>query len=288
MNNTGQRPKNDKSAKPATEPTHGPVATEELPLDLQLLEFWDKNKKAVLGIAGALAVLAAIGWGVYSWWESRQAEMGLALAQAKDAKDFASVADRYRGEEVGAYALLLLADQQYQDGKYADAEKTYQRFIDEYPKSPFLGSAFYGKGAARESQGDYQGAINVYNMVVNQTAGDIHALDARLGIARCEEARKNWLKARQTYEEVIAAAANWAGTEMARACVEKARVRITVIERDARARGEPLQSSLTQPPPSVPGGMMILPPTPSTPASSTPPAPAPATPPKPSAPAPGK
>ncbi|MCX7824107.1 MAG: tetratricopeptide repeat protein, partial [Verrucomicrobiae bacterium] len=236
MSNTGESHKNDKTAKPAAEKAQTPAAAEELPLDLQLLEFWDKNKKVVIGVACALAVLAAIGWAVFSWWESRRAEMGLALAQAKDAKDFAAVADRYRGEEVGAYALLLLADQQYQDGKYAEAEKTYQRFIEEYPKSPFLGSAFYGKGAARESQGDYQGAINVYNMVVNQTAGDIHALDARLGIARCEEARKNWLKARQAYEEVIAAAANWAGTEMARACVEKARMRITVIEREARAR----------------------------------------------------
>jgi TolA-binding protein len=285
MNTTGERPKNDKTAIPASEAAQTAAAPEELPFDLQLLEFWDKNKRAVIGGACALVVLATIGWGVYSWWESRQAEMGMALASAKGPKDFAAVADRYRGEDVGAYALLLLADQQYQDGKYPDAEKTYQRLIDEYPKNAFFGSALYGKGAARESQGDYQGAINVYNMLMNQAAGDIHALDARLGIGRCEEARKNWLKARQAYEDTMAAAANWAGTEMARMCVERARMRITVLEREARARGEPLRSPLTMQAPRAPGGMAILPPTSSTPASSVPSAPVPVPPPKPSRPA---
>ena len=99
-----------------------------------------------------------------------------------------------QGENAGAFALLLLADQQYQDGKYGDAEKTYNRFAEEYPKHPMLDAAFYGIGAVRESQADYAGAINSYQRVM-EVPNAAHALDARMAIGRCLEATQQWKKA---------------------------------------------------------------------------------------------
>ena len=234
------------------------AAPEELPLDLQLLDFWDKNKKPI--IIAACIVIAAVS--VYlggEWWlEQKRAQQGRALTEAKDAKELATVASQYRGENVGAYALLLLADQQYQDGKYAEAEKAYQRFVDEYPKHPMLGAAHYGKGAARESLGDYAGAISIYQRAVN-APGSSNVYEARFAIARCMEATQQWKRARQNYEDLIAAAPNttWA---------ERARSRIIVLDREARARGEslapPAPGNATTTIPSV-----LLPATPAAPAA---------------------
>ena len=260
------RPANGKPA-PAPE---APATPEELPLDLQLLDIWDKNKKAII----AAACILVAGVSVYlagDWWlEQKRAQQGRALAGAQDAKDLAAVASQFRGENVGAYALLLLADRQSQDGKYADAEKTYQRFADEYPKHPMLGAALYGKGAARESLGDYAGAISLYQRAV-ETPNNSHILDARFAVARCLEATHQWKRARQNYEDLIAAQPNtqWA---------ERARSRITVLDREARARGESLApptppASATTAIPSV-----LLPATPAAPAvpAPKPPASAPA------------
>lgn len=234
------------------------AAPEELPLDLQLLDFWDKNKKPII-IAACVLVAGVSVYLAGDWWlEQKRIQQGRALAEAKDAKELAAVASQYRGENVGAYALLLLADQQYQDGKYADAEKTYQRFADEYPKHPMLGAALYGKGAARESRGDYAGAISAYQHAVD-TPGNPNVFDTRFAIARCLEATKEWKRARQNYEDLIAATPNttWA---------ERARSRIVVLDREARARGESLA------PPPAPANAattipsVLLPATPAAPA----------------------
>ncbi|MCX6907463.1 MAG: tetratricopeptide repeat protein [Verrucomicrobia bacterium] len=260
------KPANSKPA-PALET---PAAPEELPLDLQLLDFWDKNKKQVI----AAACLIVAGVGVYlavDWWlEQQREQQGRALMSAKVDKDFTAVAGQFRGENTGAFALLLLADQQYQDGKYSDAEKTYQRFADEYPKHAMLDAAFYGKGAARESHGDYAGAINAYQRVT-ETPNASHVFDARFAVGRCLEAQQQWKKARQNYEDLIAASPSsmWA---------ERARKRIITLDREARARGESLA-----PPPRADGAptaipQVLLPATPATPVTpaAKPPAAAPA------------
>lgn len=254
------------NGKPAPAP-ETPAEPEELPLDLQLLDFWDKNKNLV--IAGACAVVAgvAVYLAVDRWLEQKRETEGRALMSAKVDKDFAAVASQYRGENAGAFALLLLADQQYQDGKYADAEKTYQRFAEEYPKHPMLDAAFYGMGAARESRGDYAGAISAYQRVA-ETPNATHALDARFAVGRCAEAQQQWKRARQSYEDLIAASPN---SQYA----ERARNRIITLDREARARGETIAPQAAQPsgvPQAVP--QVLLPATPATPV--TPPAPAPA------------
>lgn len=261
MNPNANKP-NDRikpaDGKPAPAPETA-AEPEELPLDLQLLDFWDKNKKLVIAAVCAIVVGVGVYLAVDRWMEQQREEQGRALAGAKEAKDYAAVASQFKGENVGAFALLLLADQQYQDGKYSDAEKTYNRFAEEYPKHPMLDSAFYGIGAARESRGDYAGAISSYQRVA-ETPNPVHGLDARMAIGRCLEATQQWKKARQGYEDLIAAQPN-------SSLAERARSRIITLDREARARGE----SLTPPPKpaSAPATVpqVLLPATPATPAT---------------------
>jgi tetratricopeptide (TPR) repeat protein len=244
------------NGKPASAP-ETPAEPEELPLDLQLLDFWDKNKNLV--VAGVCVIIAGVGvyLAVDHWLEQKRETEGRALMSAKVDKDFVAVASQFRGENTGAFALLLLADQQYQDGKYGDAEKTYQRFAEEYPKHPLLDAAYYGKGAARENQNDFAGAINAYQRVM-ETPNATHASNARIAVGRCLEAQQQWKKARQNYEDLIASAPNsqWA---------ERARNRIIVLDREARARGEALAPApkAASAPAAIP--QVLLPATPATP-----------------------
>ncbi|MBI5395496.1 MAG: tetratricopeptide repeat protein [Verrucomicrobia bacterium] len=253
------------------------AVAEELPFELQMLEFWDKNKKLVIG--GVCAVF--IGFSVYSLvtWkiEDLREKQGLALSAAKDAAGFERVAKEYRGENVGGYALLMLADDLYQSGKYEDSAKTYQRFLDEYPKHPLSGAALFGKGAARESLNDIQGALNAYQAVLTMFPTDIHVPDTRMAIGRCEESRGDTIKARQAYEDVIA---NFPNTPWAM----QAAARLTVLDREARAKGltpPPPRLPTAGPTPTLPGGISLMPSTPVAPVA--PPAATPA--PKPVSPA---
>lgn len=232
-----------------------PVVAEELPFDVQLQIFWEKYQKQVT-VTVCVAVILASVVSLAMWWiEHKRNEQGLALSNAKEAKDFQAVSEKFRGENVGAYALLLLADELYQKGDYEKCANTYQRFLDEYPKHPLAGSAVYGKGTARENLGDYNGASNSYQLALQQYGGDIHAPDVRMGLARCEEALGQTAKARQTYEDVVA---NLPGTMWA----QQASRRITVLDRDNRAKGGP---SLAPAPAAanLPAG--LLPTTPATP-----------------------
>ena len=249
---------------------------EELPFELQMLEFWDKNKKLVIG--GICAVFIAVSiYSLVTWMiESRREKQGLALTAAKDAVGFERVAKEYQGESVGGFAMLLLADDLYQGGKYEESAKTYQRFLDEYPKHPLSGAALYGKGAARESLGDIQGALNAYQAVLTMFPTDIHVPDTRMAIGRCEESRGDTLKARQAYEDIIA---NFPNTAWA----AQASAKLTVLDREARAKGltpPPPRSPLAGPMPMLSGGISLMPNTPVKPVAppTATPAPAPKTP----------
>jgi len=252
---------------------------EEMPFELQMLEYWAKNKKFILG--GIAAVF--IGVSVYSladWMiENQREKEGLALAAAKDATGYERVAKEYKGKNVGSFALLLLADDLYQSGQYEESAKAYQRFLDEYPKHPLAGSALYGKGAARESLGDIQGALNAYHAVLTMHPTDIHVPDVRMAIGRCEESRGDLMKARQAYEDIVA---NYPNTGWAM----QASAKLTVLDREARAKGwmpPPPRSPAAGPAPTLPGGLSLMPSTPvkpveppATPATPAPTPPAPA------------
>lgn len=259
---------NEKDRKPNTAAPGQPPASksaeveaaiaEEMPFELQMLEYWEKNRKLIIG--GVCAVF--IGFSVYSlvdWMiESQREKQGLALAAAKDATGYERVAKEYKGENVGGFALLLLADDLYQGGKYEESAKAYQRFLDEYPKHPLAGSALYGKGASRESLGDIQGALNAYQAVLTMHPADIHVPDVRMAIGRCEESRGDTAKARQAYEDIVA---NHPNTSWA----VQASAKLTVLDREARAKGltpPPPRSPTAGPTPTLPGGISLMPNTP--------------------------
>ena len=98
MNPNANKP-NDKikpaNGKPGPAPETA-AEPEELPLDLQLLDFWDKNKKLVIAAVCAIVVGVGVYLAVDRWMEQQREEQGRALAGAKEAKDFAAVASHSR------------------------------------------------------------------------------------------------------------------------------------------------------------------------------------------------
>ncbi|MCX7885888.1 MAG: tetratricopeptide repeat protein, partial [Verrucomicrobiae bacterium] len=124
--------------------------------DLEQFEpdlFWQQHGRKI--IWGTVAVLA-IGVLAYLWQQQRlqELERGFGkLAQAGDVATLQQLAQQYGGSEVGAAALLRLADAHFREGRYLEAAAAYQQFLERYPKHVFADSARLGMAALQEDLG---------------------------------------------------------------------------------------------------------------------------------------
>jgi len=168
--------------------------------------FWEAHGQKIM--TGALIVVA-LGAAAFFWQrhQARQAEMAATrLALAPDARALELLAQEYAGQETGAQALLRLADGLFRDGKYDDAARVYQQFLQQFSRHQFAPTAQLGLAAVAEAKGDHAGARDQY-LRLAATAGNNYARTAaRLGAARAAELLGQLKEARQLYEETLAAA----------------------------------------------------------------------------------
>src|SRR5437867_2625220 len=164
--------------------------------------FWQKHgKKILIGVAAIVLIgLAA----VYRQRLAAEQEEAAAaeLAQARDPAALQRLAQDYRGQPLGAQALLRLAEERLQAGQYQEASATFQQFINEFPRHPMLESAQLALAATQEAQGNLEAARNQYQQIVLTSPKGYTAIAARLGAARCAEALGLTKEAQQIYEEL--------------------------------------------------------------------------------------
>src|SRR5207253_2759400 len=114
--------------------------------------FWALHGKKIV-IASVAVLLVLIAFGAYIGWQtlqSTQAEAAYDLAA--NVEDWRKVVDRFPGSIAAGNALLRIADQQSSEGHYPEADKTYQRFVREYPKHPFAVNGLMGLATNAEAQ----------------------------------------------------------------------------------------------------------------------------------------
>lgn len=167
--------------------------------------FWQLHGRKVLIGVVAVAVVGAAAYIFQGKAASDAERASAAVSQATDATALENVLRAYPRTEAAAQALLKLAEQQYQAGKYADAASTYKRFVSEYPQHEFVQSALLGAASATEAAGDVAEAKSQYDRLAQTYAAGYAALPARIGSGRCAEALGQIKEARQTYEELLPA-----------------------------------------------------------------------------------
>jgi len=175
--------------------------------------FWQQHGRKI--IWGAIAVLAV---GVIYVQMQRQAgerenEAATRLSQATDPGLIVPLVKEFSGKNIGAQALLRLAELHAQAGRLPEALAAYQEFLTTYPQHPLVDSAQLGQAATLEIAGKLEDAKARYIQLASKFSG-YTAVAAKLGAARCAEVLGQTKEARQYYEELapVIAGSPWALT----------------------------------------------------------------------------
>jgi tetratricopeptide (TPR) repeat protein len=180
----------------------------------QAVDWLRANQSAVVGAVSAVVALAAVILAV-NWYSARRADAAATRLQsaqsmfedkkyAESATEFAAIASEYGGTPAGELASLYRARALAAQPDPAGAATAYTEYLAGTPATDYLRQeALLGLGRAREAQNDTAGAMDAYRQAADVTGP--FGTQARLVLARLEEAAGNGEKARALYVEVLKA-----------------------------------------------------------------------------------
>jgi TolA-binding protein len=186
----------------------------QIPLSHKAWGWFEANRqKALMGAAAAVLVIV-IAW--FLIWQHGQKEItaGNALsdvtaaqmsapgAAQENPQAYLKVAADYAGSAAAARAVLIAAGAYFMDGKYGDAQTTFEKFIREYRSSPLIGQALLGVAACYEAQGKDNEALTAYKDIYTRHPNDSVVPQARFAAAGLYEKQKKPELARDLYEQV--------------------------------------------------------------------------------------
>jgi predicted negative regulator of RcsB-dependent stress response len=162
---------------------------------LKFLEWYEANKKLLLGgLVAAGLVVAGILW-YSSQREANEAEAGetltrLMFSQMPNASvpqlaaEFSKIATKYPGTVAAQRAQLQAASALFTAGQYAEAQAQFQKFLaDNQTADALTASAQLGVAVCLESQGKPE-ALAAYQKVAANYVGTTSAEIAKQAVAR--------------------------------------------------------------------------------------------------------
>jgi len=129
------------------------------PFEERLWSFWQKNAKALLGLA-ALVLLVIVGQGGWEMLqEKKQRDIQAAYAAAATTAQLKAFASANPGHQLAGVAHLRIADEAYADRRHADAAAAYEQATSILKSGPLasrarLGAAMAKHEAGRASEGE--------------------------------------------------------------------------------------------------------------------------------------
>jgi predicted negative regulator of RcsB-dependent stress response len=165
--------------------------------------FWLRYQKE---IAAALIVvlLAIIGFTGYRFYTVRHnATASELLGSAKTQQDYDAVIARYPGTPAGASAYLLLAQKQRDDKKFAEANATLQKFVENCPEHDLVPTARMAMAANLEAMGKDDEALAIYQQVANKYANTYDGPLAFISQVPLLKAKNRIEDARRVCEEML-------------------------------------------------------------------------------------
>jgi len=204
-------------------------------------------------VAAGAAVVLALGLVMYQNHRQQQAEQaarlyaGLAVPEEKieagrDLKKLQMILDRFPNTSSAPLALLSIAAEQYNAGRYDVAQKSYTQFVQRYAQHPLRPAAEFGRVQSQEAAGQTDLALAGFLQFAAAHTNHYLVPLALFGQARCLEQKKQFADARVVYEDFIARNPHspWLG---------QARSALQVLEQRKRAhdRGLPPPASVPRP-----------------------------------------
>jgi len=200
-----------------------------------LNDFLQANRKVFL-IFGIVAVVLVVGAGVVSVVNS-SINTNSTIALEKLEADFASwstatdadkpakseailagadtVIRKYSGRYAAARALLIKAQLQVAINDLPAAEKSFAALADKYPKSHLAPVALANAAAVAEDRGDQDGALKYLERVDSKYPTEPGSGRVILSIGRIHENMKQYDKALEAYNRLIATGTDSDWTKLA-------------------------------------------------------------------------
>lgn len=211
------------------EKTAAPTA-EEPSLGIELLAWLEVNKKKLIIAGGVIVAVWIIAITYVHLNREREAAASAALAALRPglgesmvtpipAQKYLGVYEKYRGTKAAPRALLLAASSLYQEGKYQEAQKTFEKFLTEYPDNTFAPQAALGIAACLEAQGKESDALAKYQEITTRYSTEPAVLiPAKMAYGRLMEKQGKFDLAYNSYNDVVRADVytSWAQDAMTR------------------------------------------------------------------------
>ena len=145
-----------------------------------------------------------IGYAGYRFYINRRngtaAEM---LGGAKSQQDYEAVIARYPATPSGASAYLLLAQKQRDEKKFAEANATLQKFVENYPEHDLVPTARMAMAANLEAMGKDDEALAIYQQVATKYSNTYDGPLALISQVPLLKAKNRTDEARRVCEEMM-------------------------------------------------------------------------------------
>lgn len=168
-------------------------------------------------ILTGISVIAAAGLAIYgylSYEEGKETKAAEALTNVQPvrprdnppagelAAGYLKVAADYAGTVAGKQAVLRAASALFGDGKYAEAQVQFEKFLNLSSGSPFAPQAAFGVAACLDAQGKTAEAQAKYDEVAKRYSTEGVAEDAKLSLAKLYVAQNKPELAYKMFEEI--------------------------------------------------------------------------------------
>jgi TolA-binding protein len=145
-----------------------------------------------------------------------EAELAKLRKQDQEAqKIYASIAERFKAEDLSPVLLALIGDHLLAKGERDRATVLYARLREDFPKSDYLDFAYVGLGEMAMVAKDYAKALELFSHAADEIAGS-KIKDATMGKARALLELSRYDEARKLFEQV-AGVREWRGESTAAA-----------------------------------------------------------------------
>ena len=180
---------------------------------VNFLAWLELNKKRVLVGAGIVAVDAAVVALVIYSHNQKEVSASAALSDVIPprsaltssgnlAGQFLKVATDHSGTRAAPRALLQAAAAYFTEGKWTEAQNTFERVLKEYPGSDWSAQADFGVAVSLDAQDKPAEAIARYEALVKRYPKDTVTGDAKLGLARQYVRQSKAEPAARLYDEL--------------------------------------------------------------------------------------
>lgn len=182
---------------------------------VRFLAWTEANQKRLI-LWGTILVLAIAGVIFFVYYQGqKEVRASLALSNVRvpispgqpvppdTAEEYLRVAREHHGTKAGARAMLLGAATLFTDGKYIEAQKTFEQFLREYPDSQWVPQAHYGIGSSLDAQGKVAEATAKFEEISRRFASDALMDEVKLALGRLYENQNKPEQAHKLYSDLV-------------------------------------------------------------------------------------